>query len=234
MDRKRFHTLERALCAAGVATRHARRAVAEINAHHAQHVDAARSAGKSAAEAIAEADGLIGDEQMLVERFASRPELRAFSHRRPLLAFSILPLFGLLLAAVGLFAAVAALPGVVHFEIPGPGVLYSVTTIKALTLWAGPVAISAWCTWLAWRHRIALRWPTITAVLVCALGMIVEMNATYEGSGPTPIGTLQFGLGFPPPPDQFVRGIITFMIALVPLTMLARIEVARRRPAAIS
>lgn len=226
----RFKQFERALCASGVATRHSRRAAAEINAHHAQQFEAARAAGKSDADALAEADALIGDEQVLVERYASRPELRAFSHRRPLLAFGVLPVLGvLLLLAGGLFAALVIVPPAIHFEIPGAGVLYTAMTIKVVTLWILPVVLSAWCARLAWLHRIALGWPIVTALLVCALGMMVQLNATYDTTTPKPSGTLQFGLGFPPPTDQAVRGLITFGITLIPLVMLGREVFARRR-----
>ncbi len=91
MSKTRFHRLYGELCAAGVGARHARRAVAELTAHYWQLVDAARARGVPLALAREQADQLIGSDTTLVARYASRPELGAFSHHRPLLAFSVIP-----------------------------------------------------------------------------------------------------------------------------------------------
>jgi len=221
MAKDRFQYFERRLCEAGVARRHARRAATEIRSHHAQQVEAARAAGLAPEAARAEADARIGSDELLIERFASRPELRAFSSRRPLLAYSVLPMAVLVVAVVALFTMLATVPGALHLGLQSPTVLRSAIAIKVLTLWIGPVALSASCTLLAWRHRMALRWPLLTVILVCALGALVNLTATYDDSGPVPAGSLGLGLGFPPPPDQIERGVITLAIGLIPLALMA-------------
>lgn len=228
MAESRFHDLHRALCAAGVAARYARRAVAEVEAHRAQLIADACAQGATVVAAIAQADELIGSDQVLIERYASRPELLAFSPRRPALAFSVLPLLGLLVAVVGLFAAVVGLPQLWHLQLPDRWVFEAVVTVKVLTLWIGPVALSVLCARLAWRHALAIGWPLLTMLLVCMLGTVLQISATYDDSGPRPTGELGLALGFPPAPDQILRGAITLAVALLPLLALAR-STARRR-----
>ena len=53
------------------------------------------------------------------------------------------------------------------------------------------------CAFLAYRYRIPLRWPLLTAVLV--------------------------GIGFPPPSDQIQCGLLTLFAALVPVIVAARL-----------
>ncbi len=124
--------------------------------------------------------------------------------------------------ALLLFVALVLLPGLLHLDIPGHQYFVSAVTIKVVTLWLGPVALSTACTLLAWRYRLSLGWPLVTMLLVCLLGALVGFNVSYDASTPTPTGSLAIGMGFPPPSDQLERGVITLMIALLPIMLAAR------------
>jgi hypothetical protein len=218
MARSRFSGLYRRLCAAGVAARHARRAVGELEGHHQQLVAEACARGESSAAAADAADRLLGSDAALIEQFASRPELRALARRRPAWSFGVLPALGLIALVSGLFVAVNWLPAL---EVSGEHIVDAALAVKGLTLWLGPVLLSVICTALAYRYRMSLRWPLLTVVLVCAVGTLIAFQASYDASGPTPVGSLGLGIGFPPSTENVVRGVLTLAASMVPVLIVA-------------
>ena len=120
------------------------------------------------------------------KQFVSRPELLAFSRRRPGWSFGVFPAIGLLMGVIGLFAALCLLPGLLHLVLPGARIAATALAIKFFTLWLGPVLLSFICAFLAYRYRIPLRWPLLTAVLVCMLGAMIHCQVVFDASRPTP------------------------------------------------
>lgn len=223
MANARFARLYKELCLAGVAARHARRSSGELGGHHALLVEEALARGESAEVAERSADRLIGTEAVILEQFVSRPELLAFSRRRPGWSFGVFPAIGLLMGVIGLFAALCLLPGLLHLVLPGARIAATALAIKFFTLWLGPVLLSFICAFLAYRYRIPLRWPLLTAVLVCMLGAMIHCQVVFDASRPTPTGSMGLGIGFPPPSDQIQRGLLTLFAALVPVIVAARL-----------
>lgn len=98
MSDPRFRALTERLLRAGIAPRHARRAVLELCAHHTDVVTELRAAGHTAEESEALAAERLGPDEAFVRDMLARPELRSFASRRPFVAFTLLPLLGCRLA----------------------------------------------------------------------------------------------------------------------------------------
>ena len=92
MVEKRFAELFDALRNAGIARRSARRAASEIEDHFNQLTRDAVSRGASESDARLAAHAALGTNQTLIERYAARPELRAWSSRWPALWFMLMPI----------------------------------------------------------------------------------------------------------------------------------------------
>src|SRR5882724_1342767 len=100
-----FESLREALLQTGVAPRHARRAVLELDTHYRQLVAEGRARGDSEGAARSAAREVLGTDQTLIDRYAGMPELRAWSSRRPVLWFTLLPLISFIALFVVTMAA---------------------------------------------------------------------------------------------------------------------------------
>ena len=108
-----FHTLRTELLDAGVAPRHVKRIVAELDDHAKDLHDEARERGMNDSEAREFAMRRIGDQREIAERMLAVPDLRAWIYRYPKIARIYLPVaYALLLPAYPVFAGIAN-PGIV-------------------------------------------------------------------------------------------------------------------------
>jgi hypothetical protein len=85
----RFQDLREGSLRAGVAPRHARRAVLEIEGHYRQLLDEETGRGVGERDARIEAQRRLGTNQELIQRYAAQRELRAWARRWPALCFTI-------------------------------------------------------------------------------------------------------------------------------------------------
>jgi hypothetical protein len=222
MGEQRFAELREALLRAGVAARHVRRAVLEIESHFQQLVDAERGRGSTDAEAPIEAHRRLGTNQVLIQRYAARPELRAWSHRWPAIWFVLLPLItylaiagATLLSIVGIARAIAPYLHQVHVS---PQVTYGVDlAARIVLLWVFPWCVAAAFAVLAYRRRVALRWPLIGIIVISALASLINVVVMFRG-GPNP-GEVGAGIGFSTKslPEHLTRAAILALPALLPL-----------------
>src|SRR5437588_12841589 len=96
MNDARLEALTERLLRAGVAPRHARRAVQELRAHHADVMAELRAAGIPPAQSEALAAERVGPDEAFVRDMLARPELRSWAYRRPFLALHVMQLHALL------------------------------------------------------------------------------------------------------------------------------------------
>lgn len=109
----RFDTLRSELLESGVAPRHVRRIVSELDDHAEDLRAEAVAQGMSAAEASELAMQRIGDQQHIAERILECTDLRTWIYRYPRVARVYLPCaYALLLPALPVFAGIAH-PGIV-------------------------------------------------------------------------------------------------------------------------
>lgn len=198
MSEPRFAALTERLLRAGIAPRHARRAVLELREHHADVVDELRAAGHAAAQIAAQAAERVGPDEAFVREMLARPELRSWAYRRPFVAFTLLPL----LAFIGLFVLsiallMATIEAAQHWRAmlaPASlaGLRWLETACYVLAMWLTPVAAGGMSCLLAARQRIPARWAIGGAILVGLFAALI--NGRLEVSSPHH-GTLSLGVG---------------------------------------
>jgi hypothetical protein len=224
---QRFSELGEALLRAGVGTRHVRRALLEIENHFQQLIDEERERGASDNDVRIEAHRRLGTNQVLVLRYAARPELRAWSRRWPAIWFVLLPLIAYLTVSASTLMAVLAIarqtaPYLHHIHV-APRVTYGIDLAARIgLLWFFPLFVATAFAILAYRRRVALHWPLIGIVSISAVASLVNVVVTFTG-GPTP-GAVGAGIGLSPEslPGQVVRAAILASLALVPLWLALR------------
>jgi len=222
MNEARLEALTERLLRAGVAPRHARRAVQELRAHHADVVAELRAAGIPPAQSEALAAERVGPDEAFVRDMLARPELRSWASRRPFVAFTLLPLLAFMALgalSVGLLVAViqtaghwrAWLPPVLLAGVRGLG-----TALFFGTIWLAPIAAGGVACLLAARQRIAARWVTAGVLLVGLLA--AHINGRYEVTTSLGGGSVSMGIGWAPHrlPEIALRAGILILPVLLP------------------
>ena len=197
MSERRFRDLEEALICRGVAARHARRAVIEMESHHRELVKEALERGATPEDAGRSAHEVIGADLTLIERFACRKELRSWSSRWPL-GYVLAPLVtsvGLSIAVMlGLLGIANRLAGYLHHVRIPVNVSGAINfAVVVLFLWVLPIAVALGFGIIAWRRRVALFWPVAGIVSLCFVAALLNVQFILTG-GPHP-GLAGAGIG---------------------------------------
>jgi hypothetical protein len=197
MDEHRFERLRDDLLAAGIAARHVRRTLAELQSHLDAWVADAVARGLTPAEAWSQAHQALGSDADIVARFAAQPELRAWCARRPAIFFLVIPVAAFVGVGVVLMAALLAI--LEHWSaLHHMNVSAAVSGAVNLTAQIGflgvlPVAICAAVARLAHRQRLAPRWPMLGILVLCFL--VSMMNVGLEVTGGEQAGSAGAGIG---------------------------------------
>lgn len=104
-----FDTFRKDLRRAGIAPRHAKRAVLELSEHYEDLVSACRDQGLDASAARRKAAEQIGSMDDVITAMRAQPELLVWSHRYPRVAVVAYPL-----ACLALIPAIPVFAGVTH------------------------------------------------------------------------------------------------------------------------
>lgn len=197
MIERRFRDLEGALICRGVAVRHARRAVIEMQSHHRELVEEALERGAKLEDARRSAHEVIGTDLTLIERFVCRKELRTWSSRWPM-GYALAPLvtFACLSVAVmlGLLGIANRLGAYLHHVRIPINVSGDINfAVVLLFLWVLPVAVALSFGIAAWRQHIALFWPVAGISALCFVAALLNVQFILTG-GPHP-GFAGAGIG---------------------------------------
>jgi hypothetical protein len=224
---QRFNELREELLRVGVAARNVGRAVLEIENHFQQLIDEECGHGASESSARVEAHRRLGTNQVLVLRYAARPELHAWSRRWPSIWFMLLPLityFAFLAATLMAVLIVAhhVAPYLHQFHIAPPVTHRIDLGARILLLWFVPLFVATAVAVLAYRRRAPLGWPLIGIVSISAIASLINVGVTFTG-GSTP-GEIGGGIGLSPEsfPGQATRAALLASLTLVPLWLAAR------------
>lgn len=93
----------------GVAPRHVRRTIAELNDHYEDLVDCAMASGADINDAHIRACDDLGDLRDVAQAVCAQPELRSWAHRFPHIALIVYPL-----TCLALLPAAPVMFGVAH------------------------------------------------------------------------------------------------------------------------
>ena len=227
MHDRPFESLRAALLRTGVAPRHARRVVMELDTHFQQLVDEGLARGDTEEAARGAARERLGTDQSLIERYAGMPELRAWSSRWPAVWFILVPL----ISFIALFVATMTVLGLIGEQMSA--YLHQVHVpanvssridwgAKFFFLWALPLAIAAAFALLAYRRRVALHWPVAGIAILCCLAALINVNVVLTGGAPP--GQLGAGIGFSTHsvPGQLAHAAAILMPVVGPLWLAWR------------
>jgi hypothetical protein len=216
-----FSALSERLLREGVAPKHVRRTVAELDAHRQDIVTELRARGVPATQAEAESRARLGSDDTLAACVLARPELRSWARRRPWAAFAIVPIVSFLAAFVlwvlTFILLVETLKSAFGMSLlERAGVRPIAEFLFGVALWGLPVLIGGLCVWFAAVRRAGAAWP-IVGVAVIAL-IAAATNLSLEWPAPPAVAKFNAGIGIGPETAVQValRSGLTMALVLVP------------------
>jgi hypothetical protein len=223
---RRFENLREALLRSGLAPRHVRRAILEIEGHFHQLVDEGLARGESEDDAQIGARDLLGTDQTLIRRYAGLPELRAWSRRWTAVWFTIVPLVSfaaLFLATAIVLCTLAEHMAYLHHVHVSARASYRIDlAARIVFLWTFPLSIAAAFAVLAYRRRVAPQWPIAGIIILCGFASLINVNVVLTG-GATP-GQAGAGIGISADslPGQTAHAAVIAALVLAPLWLALR------------
>lgn len=227
MRKSEFAALSERLLREGVAPKHVRRTVGELEAHRQDIVAELRERGVPPAQAQAEARARLGSDETLAASVLARPELRSWARRRPWAAFTILPIVSFLgtlaVWAVAFILMVEKLKSALGMSLlERSGVRPISEFLFGVALWGLPVIVGAVCVWSAAVRRAGIAWPVIGVAVIALISG--AGNMTLEWPAPPGIAKFSAGLGLGPENAAQVamRATLTMALVLVPFWLWRR------------
>lgn len=218
-----FEALTETLLKSGVAPRHVRRYVRELDEHLDDLTAQQRAAGHDGEDAVLRARARLGDDSDLARAMLEQPGLRSWPARLPWLVFLLLP--PILTAVTGLalyvaFCFVGDGAAKIHAVLRLPEsdlVGFSVAAMTAVQALAAP-AMAALLVLLAQRQRLKPVWPLLgIALLLLATPLFSARFGPHH--------TLQVGYGLVIPTRwsvamRFWPAMLSHVLALLPAAWL--------------
>lgn len=182
-----FDELQERLLRAGVAPRHVRRYLRELDEHLADLIAEEKGQGRNPQEALANALARLGTTDDLAEAMAGRRKFQSWSVQAPWAIFGLCPLF---LLAIAYFAACFYLWCGWNLFIPnantpflsGGGSVYRWSNLYfqagKFFYFSAPILIGWTAALIAARQRLKAVWPTLAAALVTLMGATAHIQAS--------------------------------------------------------
>lgn len=219
MREPNLHSLRETLLRGGIAPKHVRRTITELQDHHTDLFAEALARGSSLENAEREAAMRLGNEDSLAVEILARPELRSWTHRWPLIAYCVTPAFllGLAFAALLLFLG---LSGAAHID---QGTFsdrwgFMAGAIRLFYSFGLPVLLAGACCFVAGQRRAALRWPVLGVLIASIIGGAIQLNVVWP-HGPEADGAIAMTISVPPFPGSggsLLRAAATCALTLGP------------------
>jgi hypothetical protein len=165
-----FEYLEDRLLRGGIAPRHVKRYLCELDEHLSDIAEAHTAAGYDAQTAAAHACAALGSDDELADAMLKQRDFRSLSARVPWLVFGVLPVLALPLAMLWS----VLLPAVLQEFSPAP----MFPALAGITLFAGNFivvpAIALLFVFIARRQRCSLLWPILSTAIILVLAPHAE------------------------------------------------------------
>jgi hypothetical protein len=222
-----FETVAETLLKGGVAPRHVRRYVRELDDHLGDLTERQREAGYDGDDAASRARAALGGDGELAQAMLDQPGLRSWPARLPWLVFGLLPPVLTAVAGLALYAVVyfigngAAKIGAV-LPVPQDWLTgFSMAAMTAINVLAVPV-IAVALAWLAERQRLKLSWPLLGIALLLLLTPMFTYKFGDHHSGYLRMG---YGLVIPLKWNTILHHwqlLLSHALALLPAVWLVR------------
>jgi len=194
-----FDAVAEALLKGGVAPRHVRRYVRELDEHLDDLTAQQRASGYDGEDATLRARARLGNDAELAQAMLDRPGMRSWPARLPWLVFILLPP---VLAAAGGLALYAGFYFIgngaakIHAVLPLPesGLIgFSVVAMQTINVLVVPVTATL-LAFLARRQRLKLRWPLLGIALLLLATPVLSSRFGQHHQGQLSMG---YGLVIP-------------------------------------
>ena len=160
-----FKALEDRLLRGGIAPRHVKRYLRELDEHLSDIAEAQAAAGHDAPTAAARARAALGPDNELADAMLKQRDFRSLSARFPWLVFGVLPVLALPLAVLWHILVLVVLK-----ELSAPALF---PTLAEMVLFTGNFilvpAIALLFVFIARRQRRSLVWPILSTAIILFL-----------------------------------------------------------------
>jgi lambda repressor-like predicted transcriptional regulator len=222
----RFSNLAGRLLSGGVAPRHVRRTIAELQDHYVDLHEEAVKRGLSQQSAEADALSRLGKEEDLVAEVLAKPELRSWASRWPWAVYGLGPVVMMSAAVVSSILAFAA--GMTAGKyitggryIPPVWAQQLVEGLFFLVVYALPIVIAALVCRQVVLRRASLGWPLAGLIVLCVISAAFDIGGTWPAT-PEAEGILEVGFAyaapFPLTVETFVRAVANISFSAVFMT----------------
>ena len=194
-----FENLQERLLRAGIAPRHVRRYVRELEDHFGDLIALQNERGYDEPDASLRARALLGDDAELTDAMLATGRFRSLTARAPWLVFGILPPLGVfvLLLGVGLGMAALASPWhTPHMPLPSWCAPVAATICSVANYAIGPLTVLLVLV-TAWRQRSSGRWPWLGVVAAALFGVVTTLSVTMPYGLHKGAVSVGMGIAFP-------------------------------------
>ena len=186
-----FDGLRERLLKGGIAPRHVRRYLGELEDHLVELTRCEEDAGYAPAEAAIRARTALGPDEELADAMLKQRDFRSLSARFPWLVFGVVPPLALILGFLLLLIAtilVGVATGAIipRHKIPLPIPVWYGWTVTGLMFAANfliPTLLGALLAWMAQRQRMNPLWPLLGMGLILYLNLHGEFLAETKSIG---------------------------------------------------
>jgi hypothetical protein len=220
-----FDAVAETLLKGGIAPRHVRRYVHELDEHLDDLTAQQRAGGYDREDAASRARARLGDDSELAQAMLDQPGMRSWPARMPWLVFLLLPpiltaVMGLALYAAFYYVGNGAAKITAVLPLPESRLVgFSLAAMTAVNVLAVPVTATLLAI-LAQRQRLRLRWPLLgIGLLLLATPLLSSRFGHHHDSR---LG-LQYGLVIPIRWSLVMRHwplMLSHVLALLPVAWL--------------
>lgn len=181
-EKRPFEALQDRLLRAGIAPRHVRRYLRELEDHRSDLTVRETARGYDGAEAASRARALLGNDDELALAMTASGRFRSLTARLPWVVFGLIPplLIAALLTGTGFMMA-----GLWHLAAQS-GQTFLTTLAQSWTgmaLHFAPALTAVFFTIAAMRQRMAWQWPLFAVVVTALLGAMMTLAVQFPAGG---------------------------------------------------